>query len=111
MSENLITENLLSISQAARLIPAYRGTARTAHPSCVFRWMRDGVRLPNGTILRLEGFRLAGRWLTSREALARFVDRQNAARESADATPATRTPTQRQRAADRAAQKLEKLGI
>jgi hypothetical protein len=111
MSANLLTEKLISISQAARLIPGYRRTARTAHPSCVFRWMRDGVRLPTGELLRLEGFRLAGRWLTSREALARFVDRQNAGRESASAPPAIRTPTRRQRAADRAARKLEKLGI
>jgi uncharacterized protein DUF1580 len=108
----LLAEQLLSLSQAARKIPPYRG--RQTNPSTIFRWLRAGVKLPGGAVLKLEGIRLAGRWLTSVEAIERFLAAQNAACNpdpGSPSAPPIRTPGQRRRASERAAAELEKLGI
>jgi hypothetical protein len=99
----------LSLSQAARRFPSAR-LGRPVHSSCVWRWMREGVRLPGGRTIRLECARVAGRWLTSEPALERFLAAQTPSTGSAPAsTP--RTPTARQRASARAAAELDRIGI
>jgi hypothetical protein len=108
MSE-LLSENLLSISMAAKLVPPFRG--RVARPSTIFRWLTTGVKLPDGSVLKLQGIRLASRWLTSKEAVARFLSIQNSAF-NPDATPLPpATATQRERAAKRAGELLESIGM
>ncbi len=97
----------ITLSQAARRLPSNRG-GRPVHISCVLRWISNGVRLGDGRIVRLEAARVAGRWLTSEAALQRFIAAQNPGAISA---PTIRTPTQRQRASERAARELEKIGI
>src|SRR5262245_25487625 len=111
-AEKLLNETLISLAAAARMIPPHRGS-RTA-PSTVFRWLTRGVRLPGGQILRLEGLRLADRWLTTCEAVQRFLVAQHEAHGLHASNPGPtppRTPAQRQRAAERAAARLEDLGI
>jgi hypothetical protein len=72
--------------------------------------MRDGVRLPDGRIVRLEAARLSGRWLTSERAIERFLAAQTPTIDTP--TPATpRTPTRRQRDSEKAAKELEALGV
>jgi hypothetical protein len=106
---DLLGENLLSISQAAKRVPAFRG--RAARPSTIFRWLTIGVKMPDGSTLKLEGIRLAARWLTTAEALTRFLATQNAAY-NPDSTPVTPpTATQRERAAKRAGELLESIGM
>lgn len=105
---NLLHESLLSLGQAARRIPPYRGCK--TNPSTIFRWLRDGVRLPNGELLRLEGMRLAGRWLTSEQALDRFLAAQDLeCNPNLQLIPAApmRTATQRRRASERAAREID----
>jgi hypothetical protein len=104
----LLAEELLSLSAAARLVPPYRGSRGTS-PATLFRWCRDGVKLPAGGVLKLESVRLVSRVLTSREALVRFLDRQHAARAGTDA-PLPRTPRRRRRAGEAAGKELERLG-
>ncbi len=99
----------LSLSQAARRLPSSRG-GRPVHSSCVWRWINDGVRLPDGAIVKLEAARLAGRWLTSTPAIERFLARQTPTTETAS-MPVPRTPTQRRKASERAARELERIGI
>ena len=99
----------LSLSQAARRFPSAR-LGRPVHSSCVWRWMREGVRLPDGRTIRLECARVAGRWLTSEPALERFLAAQTPATDSAP-MPTPRTPTSRRRASERAAAELEQIGI
>jgi hypothetical protein len=72
--------------------------------------MQSGVRLRDGRVIRLEGARVAGRWLTSEPALARFIAAQTPAPGSTPAQ-APRTPAARQRASDRAAKQLDVIGI
>jgi hypothetical protein len=107
---DLITDTLLSLTTAAKLVPPARSGRRT-HISTIIRWITDGARGPNGTRVRLEGVRLGSRWLTSAAALSRFMEALTP--RLADPSPVSgpRTLTQRRRESDRAAAELEKLGI
>jgi hypothetical protein len=98
-----------SLSQAARLFPSYR-MARPVAPSTVYRWIADGVQAPDGSRVRLEAVRLGGRWLTSTQAIERFIASQTPSLEAV-AGPTRRTPTQRAKGAERAGRELEKVGI
>jgi hypothetical protein len=107
---DLSRETLISVAQAARRLPSSR-LDRPVSPSCVWRWIARGYRLADGRVVRLEGVRVCGRWLTSAEALARFFAAQTPPPDNAVPTHAPRTPTARRRASERAAAKLDKLGI
>ncbi len=61
---NILTETVCSIHEAARALPT------KPHHSTVFRWMRRGR---NG--VRLESYQIGRQWLTSHEALHRFLER------------------------------------
>jgi hypothetical protein len=95
----------LSLSQAARRFPPFR-EGKPCAPSTIFRWITAGVRLPDGRRVRLEAVRLGGRWLTSTQAIERFIARQTP-RIDTDPTLAPRTSSHRQRAAERAGRELE----
>ena len=106
---DLTAEKPISLAEACKLVPPARQGKRT-HLSTLLRWIISGVRNPSGQIIRLDGIRIGGRWMTSREAIQRFA---NALTPNLDVTPplTPRTPTQRQKAADRAARELEGIGI
>jgi hypothetical protein len=106
---DLIHENLISLAQAARRFPPGR-LDRPVSASTIWRWCRKGVKVPGGGTLRLECVRVSGRWLTSVEALSRFVARQTPAMEN-DPPPAPRSPGRWQRASERAAEELGRQGI
>jgi hypothetical protein len=105
---DLATETTISLNEAARQLPPGR-RGRPVTFSCVLRWILDGVRLPSGEVVRLEAIRLGGRWLTSREALQRFAERQTPRLDSTPETP--RSAGKRQRASERAAAELTEAGI
>ncbi len=107
-THDLTQETLLSLAQAARLFPPAR-LGRPVNISTIWRWCRKGVKVDGVGIVRLECVRVSGRWLTSREAISRFVARQTPAIEQETARP--RTPGQRQRASERAGRELDKAGI
>ena len=107
---DLFNEDIISLSQAAKVMPAVDG--KRVHTSTVFRWCKKGVRG-----VRLEYSRLGRRIVTSREALSRF----GAALADADKTPRassagrsespTRTPAERRRAMAAAEARLAKRGL
>jgi hypothetical protein len=107
-NHDLTRETLLSLAQAARRFPPYRA-GRPVNPSTIWRWCRQGVKVPGVGVVRLECVRLSGRWLTSVEAISRFVARQTPATDQPMPTP--RTTGQRCKASERATRELEKLGI
>lgn len=93
MAINIVDEEILSLAQATKMLPG------RPHLSSIFRWMSRGVRG-----VRLESVLVGGRRYTSREALERFSAATTAA---ANREPAPiRTPTQRQRAIERAEKEL-----
>jgi hypothetical protein len=107
---DLSTESTLSLSQAARLVPPGRGGAR-ASLSCILRWVLKGAKSPTGELVRLDAVRLGGRWITSREALQRFAERLTPRIEDCCVSRTQHTPTQRQRANERVAAELARVGI
>src|SRR5262249_47287790 len=106
---DLCTESTISLSHAPDLLPRGRRGARVSF-GCLLRWVLDGVKSPSGEVVRLEACRLGSRWITSREALQRFTDRLTP-NTGAGPTVPTPTPRQRKRAAERAGEELEALGI
>jgi hypothetical protein len=76
----------LRLVQAARRFPAFRrkragdqpdaplGDPRPVSPATVWRWITDGVRVPDSeTVVRLEAVRTPCGWLTSEPAIVRFL--------------------------------------
>jgi hypothetical protein len=106
---DVTSESTISLVQAARLLPPGRGE-RPVTLSCLLRWVLQGARGPDSSRIRLEALRLGGRWVTSREALQRFAERLTPAGDT-PTSPPPRTARQRQRASERAAQNLDKIGI
>jgi hypothetical protein len=105
---DLQAETPLSLPAAARIIPPGR-RGRPVSPSCLVRWILDGVKTPGG-VVRLEAIRLGGRWITSVEALHRFADRQTPSFDDRQAPP-SRSAVKRQRAAEQAGEVLDRIGI
>src|SRR5262245_22444154 len=110
-SSSLVTETLISFSQAAGMFPPFR-RERPVSPSCIWRWFRHGVRLANGEVVRLEAVKVAGRHLTTKEAVRRFVAAQQidglATVDRATQPPSVRrSPIQRQKDSERALERLK----
>lgn len=98
-----------SLAQAAKLCPSSR-RGRPVTLSCLLRWVLEGIRGPDGNRVRLEAARLAGRWITTPQAITRFIQAQTPALDSERGiTP--RSPSARQRANERAQRELDKTGI
>jgi hypothetical protein len=97
-------ETLVTLSQAARSLPPGR-KGKPSHLATVQRWILHGVRG-----VRLEGVRLGGRWLTSREALARFAERLTAAATQPTVAAVSNTALANE-ACRRAEEELANLGI
>jgi hypothetical protein len=72
LSRTLLKEDLLSLTEAAKRFPPYRGNKDTASPATIWRWINVGSRARSGEVVRLEACRIGGRWLTSVQALERF---------------------------------------
>jgi hypothetical protein len=106
---DLTAEQPIPLADACKLIPPARQGKRT-HLSTVLRWILDGVKSPAGETVRLEGIRLGGRWMTSREAIQRFAERLTPVTDTPSPT-APRTPTRRQKAAEQAGRELTAIGI
>ncbi len=107
----IVTGHGLTLSQAAIRFPSYR-RGRPVSLGCVARWVIDGVRGPDGQRVHLEAARLSNRWITTPQAIARFIGAQTPTIAAPGTpTPAPRSPSVRQRASERAARQLEAVGI
>jgi hypothetical protein len=104
ISRELLDGKGLYLAQAAKLLPRYRRD-RPVSPSTLFRWIHDGVRLKNGERLRLEAVRISGKFVTTQQALSRFLDQQST--DTARSLPTIRTSSQRAKAQQLAAARLE----
>jgi hypothetical protein len=100
-------EEAISVSTAARLFAGQRG-AMTIHPSTITRWLIRGVRKSDGTRVKLEGFRLGAKWLTSKAALYRFAVALTPP-DTPDEQP-VRSPAARRKASERAEAELAAAG-
>lgn len=96
-----------TLSQLARLFPPAR-RGKPVSLGCVLRWVLDGVRLPDGSIVRLEAARCSGRWLSTPAAIQRFIEGQTP---NLANMPMPRSPARARRAAEQAAEVLSAIGI
>jgi len=103
--EKLLAEGPIGMAETARLLGTFRG-GKPCHPSTPTRWCYSGVKLPDGSTLRLEHFRSAGRLVTSKAALLRFLTAQQGEMPA----PSPRSPAQRNCAAEAAGAELEAMG-
>jgi hypothetical protein len=109
MGIDLTAETILALSEAPRHVPLSH-TGRTVSFPTVWRWALRGIVAADGQRIRLETLKLGGRTVTSLEALQRFAERLSP-RLDAEEAPPTRTPAQRRRASERAAEELREAGI
>ena len=84
-------ESLLSLTEAAKLLPRRRSGKRP-HVSCLYRWTTSGCK---GVIL--ESIQIGGTRCTSKEALGRFFEGLT----YAEGSGSDRTPDRRQRGRQR----------
>ena len=104
---DLLNEDVISLTGAARLFPGTRGAERVS-PSTTFRWCTRGVKTPTG-VVKLESFRAGSRVFTTRQAVERFVAVLSAPIEPTPA-PAVRTPAVRRKTSDATAEALKAAG-
>ena len=107
--EQILDEGPVGMAGIARLCGSYRA-GKPTHPSTCTRWAVNGVRLADGTVVRLDAVRLNGRLVSSRQAFIRFVQAQQQQPADGPAADAVRTPAARRKASVEAARQLEKLG-
>jgi hypothetical protein len=100
-------EKLISFAAASKLFPAFRGSAPHTNGSTVFRWATRGSKAAGGALVKLEAVRVGSRWLTSVEAVNRFVAAMTAASTPPATTPAP-SPAARNRAAEAASKELDR---
>src|SRR5262245_40284234 len=104
----VLDEEMIGLSKLASMIQSHRRNG-TITPQACWRWIRKGVRLPSGQVLRLEHVVLASRYLTSWAAYLRFIERQTP---DVPTQPApVRAAGKRGRAAERADKALSAAGI
>jgi len=104
---DLSAETILSLKEAATLIPPVR-QGRPVSFNCILRWILKGSKTVDGQIVKLEGLRIGGRWVTSREAIQRYAE---ALTPQTAAPSRSRTACQHRREAQKAEQELERMGI
>ena len=107
---DITTEDTLTLTDACKVLPRGRNGARP-QLSTLLRWVLEGVRGLDGRLVRLEAVRLGRKWVTSRAALQRFAAALTPALSDATSSPRPRSPTTRRRAAEKAGQSLEEIGI
>jgi hypothetical protein len=71
---SLASDSIITIRQATTILPQWYG-GKPVHFSRVFRWITEGILAFDGERIKLDALRLGGRWITSEEALQRFVER------------------------------------
>ena len=105
--ERLTAEGFVSMAAIARMLGELKG-GRPVHPSTPYRWATKGVRTKDGRVIRLEYLTLAGRPVSSRAALLRFLAAQQQATDTTS-VELPRSPAKRRRDSDRAGQKVREL--
>jgi hypothetical protein len=101
-------EQPLSLAQAAKLVPSNR-QGKAVNVSTLVRWIQHGVKG-----VHLDAVRYGSRWVTSREALARFTETLTARHAlPSQQEPPTRQATKasRQRRIEQAERELKARGV
>ncbi len=101
---DLDRETIIRPADVARLIPSSKAGSKI-DVSTVVGWIMRGSRG-----IKLERLRTPAGWVTSKEAVARFVERLTEAHGSNEHA-GSMTPTARRKAAEKADRELEAMGV
>lgn len=96
-----------------RLIAEWLTAGRPTSPSTLWRWTRHGVPTPAG-VIRLETSHLAGRLITSKEAVRRFLTTVSAAKALHPSANQSQPPSDKSITSDRQTvvkARLDAIGI
>ncbi len=107
--ERIVAEKPIGVMQASRLLGTF-GLGKPCNPGTVARWIMAGVKMPDGSVLKLEAIRAGSRLMTSKPAVLRFLSRQQGTPTPTGTTPAPRSPAARQRDSEAAAAQLTAIG-
>jgi hypothetical protein len=112
---DVIAGHGLTLPVVARRIPSAHHNCGQTHlaPSTLFRWATAGVRLTDGSILKLLVVRIGNRFLTTEKAVREFIAAQTRGTTfPTGPVPGPVRPTKERKQADAAADRqLGKLGI
>jgi hypothetical protein len=106
MSIDFTKEPGLRPAQAARLVPPLRD-GKATHPATVIRWIAHGCPDGAGGRIFLEAYRTPSGWVTTAEALARFLAKLTSAYAAGAPPPAAPRPG----SASRAGSELKRRGL
>src|SRR5262245_53781183 len=108
---DVTSDDTLTLAEACALLPRGRNGSRP-HLSTVLRWILHGAPTPDGCgRVKLAAVRCGAKWVTSREALRAFAAALTPSQSATHASLPPNTRRQRQKASERAAKKLEEIGI
>jgi hypothetical protein len=74
--EQMMGEGLIGITEGAKYYGTFRGGKQTS-PSTLVRHHNHGVKLDDDSVVRLQCIKIAGRLMTTKQAIARFIRAQN----------------------------------
>ncbi len=72
---DLERETILSLSQARRHPAMRTRSGKAPHPSKMYRLIAGGIKAADGERVALEALKLPAGWVTTAEAIQRFIDR------------------------------------
>jgi len=101
----LLSETMISLAQAAKLFPPTRRN-KAVHVSTILRWILDGSRG-----VRLEAVRAGSRWITSVEAVSRYLADSTARHPSQLVADTRPVGAAEQRRHERVEERLRRMGI
>lgn len=70
----IMSETIVNLSQGSRLIPSLHGKRDCVHPATLTRWINQGRRDGRGVRIFLEAVRISGTFITSQQAIKRFLE-------------------------------------
>lgn len=104
MAIDVFSENVISFSEASKVLPKKPGT-KGLNVSTLHRWALRGLRSKDGNRVLLETIKVGGTTCTSKEALQRFFERLSG--DETVVTPPTITSRSRLRAIEAAEREME----
>jgi hypothetical protein len=100
-----------SVSEIARTLPSCRAAGISTHPATLCRWITHGVRLCDGSRLKLPAVKSPGGWLVTPEDLDTFLDALTKDRLGEPAPTPPSATAARQRELDRVSHELAAAGF
>ena len=84
---NVAPTSTADVGLAAELFERVLG--KRPSPEMLWRWRTRGIRLPDGTVVKLSCRRCGRRWFTTEAAVREFIDRQTRAHSLSNEEAAT----------------------